>query len=206
MTQRFYVHPDNPQPRLLNQIADIIRSGGVVIYPTDSCYAFACALGEKKSLDRIKQIRQLRDKHLFTLMCKDLAEVAEYAKVENNAYRFIKAITPGPFTFVLKAKNKVPRRLMHPTRKTIGFRIPDNNIAIGLLDVLGEPLMTTSLMLPGDEMPYDYAEIIFYKVSKMVEVFVDGGTCGFNVTTVINMVDGTPELIRQGIGDVSEYL
>ncbi|THB67808.1 MAG: threonylcarbamoyl-AMP synthase [Gammaproteobacteria bacterium] len=203
MTQRYYVHPENPQLRLIKQVADIIRRGGVAIYPTDSSYAFACALGEKRALDRIKQIKQLPDKHLFTLMCRDLSEVADYAKVENEAYRLIKLLTPGAFTFVLQARNKVPRRLMHPTRKTIGFRVPGNNIAMTLLEEIGEPVLTTTLNLEDDDIPYNETDTIEDMYLNQVDAFIDGGICGSNETTMIDLTGGAPELIRQGVGDAS---
>ncbi len=206
MTQRFIVHPENPQARLLRQAADIIHGGGVIIYPTDSCYALACHLGDKKALERICRIRQINDKHLFTLMCKDLAEISDYAKVENSIYRMLKVLTPGCFTFVLKAKNKVPRRLMHSTRKTIGFRIPDNQIAIDLLQQVGEPLMTTSLILPDNELPHNDPDDIYDDFSKHVDLFIDGGSCGYEVTTVIDCTDNEPSLIRQGKGDFDNYV
>ncbi len=206
MTHIFRVHPDNPQARLLRQAADIIRDGGVVIYPTDSCYALACHLGDKKALDRIIRIRQLNDKHLFTLLCKDLAEISDYAKVDNTVYRMLKVLTPGCFTFVLKAKSNVPRRIMHSSRKTIGLRVPEHTIAQALLEQVGEPLLTTSLVKPGNELPHHDPEDIYDDFSKLVDLVIDGGYGGYDETTVVDCSDGEPHVIRQGKGDFDQYI
>ncbi len=205
MTHIFRVHPDNPQARLLKQAADIIHSGGVVIYPTDSCYALACHLGDKKALDRIIRIRQLNDKHLFTLMCKDLAEISDYAKVDNTVYRMLKVLTPGCFTFVLKAKSNVPRRIMHSSRKTIGLRVPEHNIAQALLEHVGEPILTTSLIKPGNELPEHDPEDIYDDFAKLVDLVIDGGYGGYDETTVVDCTDGEPYVMRQGKGDFEQY-
>lgn len=205
MSQFFQIHPDNPQKRLINQAVDIINKGGVVVYPTDCAYALGCHLGDKSALEKIKRIRQLDDKHNFTLVCRDLSEISTYAKVDNSAYRLLKAHTPGAYTFILKATSEVPRRLLHPKRRTIGIRIPENEIALALTESLGEPIMSTSLIMPGDEMPlmdpYDIREVLQHHV----DLVIDGGYCGMEATSVINLVDEVPEVIRQGAGDVSGF-
>ena len=205
MSQFFQIHPDNPQKRLINQAVDIINKGGVVVYPTDCAYALGCHLGDKSALEKIKRIRQLDDKHNFTLVCRDLSEISTYAKVDNGAYRLLKAHTPGAYTFILKATSEVHRRLLHPKRRTIGIRIPENEIALALTESLGEPIMSTSLIMPGDEMPlmdpYDIREVLQHHV----DLVIDGGYCGMEATSVINLVDEVPEVIRQGAGDVSGF-
>ena len=205
MSQFFQIHPDNPQKRLINQAVDIINKGGVVVYPTDCAYALGCHLGDKSALEKIKRIRQLDDKHNFTLVCRDLSEISTYAKVDNSAYRLLKAHTPGAYTFILKATSEVPRRLLHPKRRTIGIRIPENEIALALTESLGEPIMSTSLILPGEEMPlmdpYDIREVLQHHV----DLVIDGGYCGMEATSVINLVDEVPEVVRQGAGDISDF-
>lgn len=205
MSQFFQIHPDNPQQRLINQAVDIINKGGVVIYPTDCAYALGCHLGDKSALEKIKRIRQLDDKHNFTLVCRDLSEISTYAKVDNTSYRLLKAHTPGAYTFILKATSEVPRRLLHPKRRTIGIRIPDNKIALALTEALGEPIMSTSLILPGEEMPlmdpYEMREMLQHQV----DLIIDGGYCGLEATSVINLVEDTPEIVRVGAGDVSDF-
>lgn len=203
MSQFFQIHPENPQQRLIAQAAAIIRSGGVIIYPTDSCYAIGCHLGDKNAVERIRRIRQVNNQHDFTLVCRDLAEVGTYARLDNIAFRLIKNITPGPYTFILPATGEVPRRLLNPKRKTIGIRIPDNAIVSSLLDSLGEPIMSTTLILPGDEYPmtdpYDMRDTL----DKQVDLIIDGGFCGMEPTSVISLLDGVPEVLREGKGDVS---
>lgn len=205
MSQFFQIHPDNPQKRLINQAVDIINKGGVVVYPTDCAYALGCHLGDKSALEKIKRIRQLDDKHNFTLVCRDLSEISTYAKVDNTAYRLLKAHTPGAYTFILKATSEVPRRLLHPKRRTIGIRIPENEIALALTESLGEPIMSTSLIMPGEEMPlmdpYDIREVLQHHV----DLVIDGGYCGMEATSVINLVDEVPEVVRQGAGDISGF-
>ena len=205
MSQFFQIHPDNPQKRLINQAVDIINKGGVVVYPTDCAYALGCHLGDKSALEKIKRIRQLDDKHNFTLVCRDLSEISTYAKVDNSAYRLLKAHTPGAYTFILKATSEVPRRLLHPKRRTIGIRIPENEIALALTESLGEPIMSTSLIMPGEEMPlmdpYDIREVLQHHV----DLVIDGGYCGMEATSVINLVDEVPEVIRQGAGDIFDF-
>lgn len=203
MAQFFQIHPENPQHRLIVQAADIIRRGGLVVYPTDSAYALGCHIGDKDALERIRALRQLDKNHNFTLMCRDLSELATYARVNNQAYRLIKNHTPGAYTFILEATAEVPRRLMHPKRKTIGLRVPDNPIALALLEELGEPLMTSSLLLPGEEFPMTDPYDMRDSLEHHVELIIDGGYCGLEPTTVVDLTEGTPELIRQGKGDFS---
>ncbi len=204
MAQYFNIHPENPQKRLIDQAADIIRKGGLVIYPTDSCYAIGCHLGEKEADERIRYIRRLDKHHNMTLLCRDLSEIAVYAKISNSAYRLIKSLTPGPYTFLLRATKDVPRRLQHPKRKTIGLRVPENPIAQALLESLGEPMLTTSLILPGHDIPMSELDEIGDSLSKLVDVIIDGGACGIEATTVIDLLEDEPVLVRQGKGVVPE--
>jgi len=196
------IHPENPQARLIQRAVEIIRDGGVVVYPTDSGYALGCHIGDKEAMERIRAIRKLDDKHHFTLVCRDLSELSTYAKVDNSAYRLIKRLTPGPYTFLLMATREVPRRLQHAKRKTIGLRVPDNVIAQSLLAALGEPIMSTTLIMPGDEMPltdpYDIREILEHSV----DLVIDGGYCGIEPTTVLDMASDPPAVVRLGKGDV----
>ncbi len=205
MAQFFQIHPENPQHRLILQAADIIRKGGIVVYPTDSAYALGCHIGDKDALERIRTLRKLDKNHNFTLMCRDLSEIAAYARVDNQVFRLIKNHTPGAYTFILEATADVPRRLMHPKRKTIGLRVPDNAIALALLEELGEPLMTSSLLLPGDELPMTDPYDIRDTLEHHVELVIDGGYCGLEPTTVIDLTGNAPELIRQGKGDFSSF-
>ena len=200
MSQFFAIHPTHPQKRLLNQAAEILRSGGVIVYPTDSTYALGCRIGDKAGLDRIRMIRQLDPLHHFTLVCRDLSELSIYARVDNTQYRILKHYTPGPFTFLLKATREVPRRLVHPKRRTIGLRVPDHPIARGLLDALNEPLMSTSLIMPGDGVPLSEPEDFRARLEKRVDLIVDGGAGGLVPTTVVDLTDAEPRLIRQGLG------
>lgn len=205
MAQFFQIHPDNPQQRLVQQAADIIRKGGLVVYPTDSAYALGCHIGDKDALERVRALRKLDKNHNFTLMCRDLSELATYARVSNQVFRLLKNHTPGAYTFILEATAEVPRRLLHPKRKTIGLRVPDNAITLALLQELGEPLMTSSLLLPGEEFPmtdpYDMRETLEHHV----DLIIDGGYCGMEPTTVIDLTDDTPVLVRQGKGDFSVF-
>lgn len=204
MSQFFQIHPDNPQARLVHRAVEIIREGGVVVYPTDSSYAIGCHLGDKQAMERIRRIRQLDDRHNFTLVCRDLSEISTYAKVDNQAYRLIKSLTPGPYTFLLPATHEVPRRLQHPKRKTIGLRIPDDRIAQALLEELREPIMSSTLILPGDELPVTDAEDIRDRIERQVDLIIDGGNCGLEPTTVIDLADKAgPVVLRQGKGDAS---
>jgi len=205
MSQYFYIHPETPQQRLVRQAADIIRDDAVVVFPTDSAYALGCHIGDKSSMERIQQIRHLDKHHNFTLMCRDLSELATYAKVSNQVFRMLKANTPGPYTFILEATTEVPRRLMHPKRKTIGLRVPANPIALALLEEVGEPMMSVTLIMPGDEFPLTDPYDIRNALERRVDLIIDGGYCGLEPTTVIDMTSGTPELKRQGMGDFSPF-
>ncbi|MBI2778679.1 MAG: threonylcarbamoyl-AMP synthase [Gammaproteobacteria bacterium] len=199
------IHPDNPQPRLVKQAVDIIRAGGVVIYPTDSCYALGCQIGNKNAMDRIRAIRKLGEKHNFTLVCSDLSEIATYAMVDNAAYRLLKTHTPGPYTFVLKATHEVPRRLQHPKRKTIGLRIPGNPIAQAILKELGEPLMSSTLILPDDDMPMTDPQEMYDTLGHQVDLVINGGNCGSIPTTVVEFTEGVPVVARHGLGDAAPF-
>lgn len=205
MSQFFQIHPETPQPRLIKQAVDIIRQGGVIVYPTDCAYALGCHIGDKSALERIKKIRRLDDKHNFTLVCRDLSELATYAKVDNGSYRLLKQSTPGAYTFILRGTPEVPRRLMHPKRRQIGIRIPDNAIALALMAELGEPIMSTSLILPGETEPLTDPYDIRDTLQHQVDLVIDGGYCGMEATTVINMVDEVPEVIRAGAGDITPF-
>lgn len=205
MGQYFQIHVDNPQPRLIKQAVDIIKSGGVVVYPTDTTYALACMIGNKTAIDRIRQIRQLDEKHNFTLICRDLSDLGIYAKVDTTAFRLLKTYTPGPYTFILEASKEVPRMLMHPKRRTIGLRIPDFPITQTLLAELGEPLLTTSLIMPGESEPMNDPEEIRDLLEKRVDLIIDGGMCGLDVSTVVSLFDDKIEVIREGLGDPTPF-
>jgi tRNA threonylcarbamoyl adenosine modification protein (Sua5/YciO/YrdC/YwlC family) len=200
MSQFFEIHPDDPQPRLIKQAAQILRDGGVVVVPTDSSYAIACHLDDKGALERIRRIRALDKKHNFTLLCRDLSEIATYARVDNPAYRLLKARTPGPYTFVLRATAIVPRRLQHPKRKTIGIRVPDHPVIAALLAELDQPLMSSTLLLPGKELPETDAWEIRERLEHQVELVIDSGSCGVEPTTVIDLADAVPTVTRHGKG------
>ncbi|MCG8488115.1 MAG: threonylcarbamoyl-AMP synthase, partial [Chromatiales bacterium] len=193
MAQFFQIHPENPQVRLIRQAVSIIQEGGLVIYPTDSSYALGCHIGDKGAMERIRRIRKVDDAHNFTLVCRDLTEISHYAKIDNQDYRLLKNLTPGPYTFIHKATKQVPRRLMHPKRKTIGIRVPDNEIVRALLQELSEPIMSTTLILPGEEMPltdpYEMRDLLDHQV----DLIIDGGYCGYEATTVVVMTDHQPE-------------
>jgi len=195
------VHPETPQLRLINQAAAIIRAGGVVIYPTDSCYALGCGIGNKSAMDRIRAIRDLDDSHNFTLICRDLSELATYAKVDNQVFRRLKSLTPGPYTFILEASREVPRRLQHPKRKSIGLRVPEHPIAQALLSVLDEPMMSVTLSLPGDDEPLADPDEMVLQLGKRVELLIDGGWGGYEPSTVIDLTGDVPEVVRRGKGD-----
>jgi tRNA threonylcarbamoyl adenosine modification protein (Sua5/YciO/YrdC/YwlC family) len=205
VSQFYQIHPDNPQVRLIRSAADIIRGGGVVVYPTDSAYALGCHIGDKDALDRIRRIRKLDDRHNFTLVCSDLSEIATYAKVDNAAYRLLRHCTPGPYTFILKATSEVPRRLMHPKRKTVGLRVPDNRIAAALLADLGEPLMSVTLIMPGEEYPLTDPYDIRDTLQHEVDLIIDGGYCGLEPTTVVDLADESPVVTRVGKGDIGPF-
>lgn len=203
MARYFSIHPQNPQQRLIDQVVDIVRRGGVIAYPTDSVYALGCHIGDKKAVDRIRAIRKLDKHHNFTLICSDLSELASYARVDNMVFRTLKAATPGPFTFILKASAEVPRRLMHPKRKTIGIRVPDSAIVAALLETLGEPMMSVTLTLPDQEYPPTDAEEINQLIGSQVDAVIDGGSCGMEPTTVVDMSSDAVSILRQGAGDFS---
>jgi len=200
VSQYFVVHPTHPQKRLLTQAADIVRDGGVIVYPTDSTYALACHIGDKQALDRIRAVRRLDKLHHFTLVCRDLKELSIYARVDNTSYRILKHYTPGPFTFLLHASREVPRRLVHPKRRSIGIRVPDHAIAQALLEALGEPLMSTSLILPNEQEALSDPIDIRERLASRVELIIDGGSGGLLPTTVVDLTVSPPEVVRQGLG------
>ncbi|QIL88716.1 threonylcarbamoyl-AMP synthase [Microbulbifer sp. SH-1] len=206
MAQFFQIHPDNPQARLISQAAEIVSSGGVIVFPTDSAYAIGCRLGEKVAVERIRALRQLDKDHNFTLMCRDLSELASYAKVDNQMFRLLKNHTPGPYTFIMPATSEVPRRLAHAKRKTIGLRVPDNAIVQALISALGEPLMSCSLIMPGDDQPLTDPYDIRDTLEHQVELVIDGGFCGLEATTVVDLTGDEPVLVRQGCGAIDEIL
>ena len=205
MSQFFYVHPENPQKRLMKQAAEIIEKGGVIIYPTDSGYALGCAIDDKNALERMCQIRKIDKKHNFTLVCKDLAEIAVYARVDNSAYRMLKNNTPGAYTFIFKSTKDLPKRLMNPSKRTIGIRIPDNAIALALLEELTTPLMTTSLILPGKTSTEFDPEEIRDLLENQVDLILNGGYLGESPTTVIDLSDDEVVIVREGAGDLSPF-
>ena len=205
MSQYFYIHPENPQPRLISQAVELLRKGQVIVYPTDSGYALGCCLEEKNAMERICRIRQLDSNHNFTLVCRDLSELSTYAYVDNGAFRLMKNNTPGNYTFILKATKEVPRRLMSEKRKTIGLRVPSNPIAIALLEALGEPLMSTTLMLPGNDFAESDPEDIKDHLGKLVDLVIDGGSIGQQPTTVIDLTEAAPEVVREGAGDPAPF-
>lgn len=203
MAKFFEIHPENPHARLINQAVDIINEGGIVAYPTDSSYALGCHIGDKNAMERIRRIRRVDDKHNFTLVCRDLTDIATYAKVDNSTYRMLKSLTPGPYTFILKATNEVPRRLQNPKRKTIGIRVPDNRIAQALLDTLGQPLMSSTLILPDEQMPLNDPQEIDDAIGKQIDLIIDGGPCQLEPTTVLAFTDDAVEVVRRGAGDTA---
>jgi tRNA threonylcarbamoyl adenosine modification protein (Sua5/YciO/YrdC/YwlC family) len=201
MSQFFQIHPDNPQLRLIKQAAHIIQSGGVVALPTDSCYALVCQLDDKAAVERLRRIRGIDEKHHLTLLCRDLSELGVYARVDNRQFRLLKAATPGAYTFILEATKEVPRRLSHPSRKTIGLRVPEHRIVQCLLEELGQPLLGTTLTMPGDEDSLTDADTIRERLEKLVDLIVDGGVCAHGPTTVIDLTGDEPEVVRVGRGD-----
>lgn len=203
MSRFLEIHPEDPQPRLIRQVAEILRSGGVIAYPTDSAYALGCRLEDKKAADRIRAIRRVGPGHHFTLVCRDLSEIGTYAQVDNTAYRLLKAFTPGPYTFILPATREVPRRLVHPKRKSIGLRVPEHPIAQALLAELDEPLMSVTLILPGEDMPMVDPHAIRDRLGNQLDAVIDGGPCGVEPTTVVDLQEGVAQILRRGRGDVS---
>ncbi len=202
MSQYFEIHPQSPQARLIDRVASMLRDGAVIVYPTDSCYALGCTLDNKQGLERIYRIRRLQKGHHMSLVCVDLSSIATYAKVDNRNYRLLKSLTPGPYTFILKASNEIPRRLLHPKRKTIGIRVPDNAIVKALLTELGEPLMSTTLLMPEDEYPLSDPYDINQLLKADVDAVIDGGACGLEETSVVSL-ESEVEVIREGKGDTS---
>jgi tRNA threonylcarbamoyl adenosine modification protein (Sua5/YciO/YrdC/YwlC family) len=205
MSQYFAVHPTHPQPRLIAQAAAIIRAGGVIAYPTDSCYAIGCQIGDKEAMHRLRTIRQIDDKHHLTLMCRDLSEIGTYAQVDNVQYRLLKKITPGSYTFILQATREVPRRLLHPRRKTIGVRVPQHAVAQSLLAKLGEPLLSTTLILPGEKTALNDGEEIRARLEHAIDLVLDAGSCGVETTTMVDLTGAAPQLLRQGKGSIEPF-
>jgi len=203
MSQFFEIHPTHPQPRLIRQAAEIVRGGGVIVYPTDSCYALGCHIGDKDAAERLRRIREVDDNHHFTLVCRDLSEIANFAKVDNAQYRLLKSATPGAYTFILEASREVPRRLAHPRRRTIGLRVPEHVVAQCLLEELGEPMLSTTLLLPDLELPLNDAGEIRDRLQRLVDLVIDGGACGLTPTTVVDLTASEPVLIRAGAGDLA---
>ena len=205
MAQFFQIHPENPQARLVRRAVEILLEGGVIVYPTDSSYALGCQIGEKSAMERIRRLRRLDDKHNFTLVCRDLSEIATYAKIDDQAYRMLKSLTPGAYTFIHEATKQVPRRLLHPRRKAIGLRVPDNEICRALLGELDQPILSTTLILPDHDQPLTDPEEMREQLDKHVDLVIDGGFCGLEPTTVIDMTTDPPALVRRGKGDASLF-
>ena len=206
MARLIEVHPDNPQPRRVAEIVETIREGGLIAYPTDSSYAFGCHIGDKRAMDRIRRIRRTDKNHNFTLVCSDLSEISTYARVDNWAYRMLKAMTPGPYTFILPATREVPKRLQHPKRRTIGLRVPDHALVRAVLDELGEPIMSSTLLLPGDDLPLTDPYEIEERIGHEIDLIIDAGATGIEPTSVLDLSGGTVEVLRVGRGDVSALL
>jgi tRNA threonylcarbamoyl adenosine modification protein (Sua5/YciO/YrdC/YwlC family) len=205
MSQFFTIHPENPQKRLITQAVTIMQAGGVIVYPTDSSYALGCQIGDKAAMEKISRIRQTDKNHNFTLVCRDLSEIGTYAKVENAVFRSMKSLTPGPYTFILQATHEVPRRLQNPKRKTIGVRVPNHAVTQMLLEILGEPIMSSTLIMPGKDIPETELDTIKELLGKQVDLIIDGGHCGYEPTTIVDMMTDPPEIIRQGKGPVDVF-
>jgi len=205
MAQYFHIHPDNPQSRLIRQAVEIVRRGGVVAYPTDSSYALGCHIGDKEAMGRIRRIRQVGSEHNFTLVCSDLSELSTYAKVDNDVYRLLKRFTPGPYTFILAATRETPRRLQHPRRRSIGLRVPDYPIVTAILENIGEPIMSSTLILPGEELPLNDAEIIREKLEHEIDLVIDGGPCGLQPPSGVDLISGVPRILRAGKGEIEVF-
>jgi len=205
VAQLFAVHPENPQPRLIRQAAERVRSGGVIVYPTDSCYALGCHIGDKAAMERIRNIRDVDERHHLTLVCRNLAEIAQYARVDNSQFRLLKAATPGSYTFILQATREVPKRLLHPKRRTIGLRVPDHRVTQALLAELGEPLLSSTLILPGEDTPLNDVGEIRARLGRSIDAVLDAGSCGIVPTTVVDMTGDTPVILRRGKGAVNLF-
>ena len=205
MSQFFSIHPENPQPRLIKRAATIIRDGGIIVYPTDSCYALGCHIGDKAAMERIRAIRDIDERHHFALVCRDLSELATYARVDNRQFRLLKATTPGSYVFILEATRELPKRLQHPKRRTIGLRIPDHPVVAALLAELGEPILSSTLLLPGDELPQTDAQSIRERLEHQVDLILDGGFCGIEPTTVVDLTGPAPVVTRPGKGSLMPF-
>ena len=205
MARYLSIHPDDPQPRFVAQAAEVLRAGGVVAIPTDSCYSLGCRLGDKEAMERIRHLRELDERHHLTLMCRDLSQVAQFARVDNAQYRLLKAATPGSYVFILEGTKELPRRVLHPKRKTIGLRIPEHKAALALLEELGEPILTSTLMLPGDEAPLTEGWEIQDRLDDHLDLILDGGYCGTEPTTVIDLTSLPPQLVRAGRGPLDVF-
>lgn len=205
MSQFFSIHPENPQPRLIKRAAAIIRDGGIIVYPTDSCYALGCHIGDKAAMERIRAIRDIDERHHFALVCRDLSELATYARVDNRQFRLLKATTPGSYVFILEATRELPKRLQHPKRRTIGLRIPDHPVVAALLAELGEPILSSTLLLPGDELPQTDAQEIRERLEHQVDLILDGGFCGIEPTTVVDLTGPAPVVTRPGKGSLMPF-
>ncbi|MBM3359558.1 MAG: threonylcarbamoyl-AMP synthase [Betaproteobacteria bacterium] len=205
MAQFFSIHPDNPQPRLIRRAAEIVTQGGVIIYPTDSCYALGCRLGDKAAMERIRAVREVDARHLFALVCRDLAELSVYARVDNRQFRLLKSATPGSYTFILRATREVPKRLLHTQRKTVGLRVPDHRVVRALLAELGEPLLSSTLRLPGDPAPLNDAQEMRARLEGRVDLILDSGSCGILPTTVVDLTGDAPVITREGKGSAAPF-
>ncbi|MBL8522676.1 MAG: threonylcarbamoyl-AMP synthase [Betaproteobacteria bacterium] len=205
MSQFFTLHPTHPEPRLIKRAVEIVRKGGVIAYPTDSCYAIGCHIGDKDAMERIRRIRGVDERHHFTLVCRDLSEIGTFAKVDNAQYRLLKAHTPGTYTFILKATRELPRRLAHPKRSTVGVRVPDHPATHALLAELNEPLLSSTLIMPGEDEPLNDAEAIRERLEHQLDLILDGGACGVEPTTVIDLSGDVPILVREGRGDIASF-
>jgi tRNA threonylcarbamoyl adenosine modification protein (Sua5/YciO/YrdC/YwlC family) len=205
LAQLFSVHPENPQPRLIRQAAEMVRAGNVIVYPTDSCYALGCQIGDKAAMERMRAIRRVDARHHFALVCRDLAEISQYAKLDNSQFRLIKAATPGSYTFILQATREVPKRLLHPSRRTIGLRVPAHEVAQALLAELREPLLSSTLLLPGEEAPLNDAEEIRARLEHEIDLVIDAGSCGITPTTVVDLTGPEPVITRVGKGSTAAF-
>ncbi len=202
MAQFFSVHPEQPQPRLIRQAAEILRAGGVVAFPTDAAYSLGCRIGDAEAVARIRAIREVDERHHFTLMCRDLSEIATYARVDNAQFRLLKATTPGSYTFILEGTKELPRRILHPKRKTIGLRVPAHPLPLALLAELDEPMLTSTLILPGDDRPLNDPEEIRTRLERRIDLVIEAGACGLEMTTVVDLTGTAPELVRAGLGSL----